>query len=411
MDKESLEKIIPAGLSGQIREKALDAAVLASSLLHMSKEDIVDRVAEIAKEHGIEPASGRTWMLFYKDVNERVKTSKEIIGIAQEPGAQVLGVGREADRYRARKADERQAAHHVPIPSMTMPGVTGVAYLAETDLTKARAAAAARGDDLATDALNKKDALAKAVRKQFSAEVGSHANSQSGRNGVYSRDQLADGWTGRGGEDRGAGTGTIGDDVGDSSAFGKVHLHVDNDLEQAVDSLETRVIKTKANSRRHVAAHHADVHRKVEIHHRKAAMHFKDRDYIGFRTLMENAHLLDDEHKGRGKAGGSPERERMSTHLKTNLLYASEATARGIQPDIMEAIRKLHDMPDPGPLGLDARARDRMDKSMSRLTEDFRVQKEANHNQREARKEKKAAKSRGAGKKRGPGRDDSGPER
>ncbi len=365
MDKESLEKIIPAGLSGPIREKAMDAAALATSLLHMSAHDVVDRVAEIAKEHGIDPASGRTWMLFYKDVNERIKTSKEIIGVAQEPGAQVLGIGREADQYRARRANERSAAHHVPLPSITIPGVTGVAYMAATEEA---------GD------------LGKGARKLFSEEVGSHGNSQSGRNGVYSWDQLATGWRGR--------EHAEGHDVGPVEFEGN-----DAKRDPALDP----VADVKG---RHHENHAAAAHCRVETLHRKAAMQLKDRDYIGFRTFMENAHLLDAEHKGRGKSNGTQvpaEQERIATHLKTNLLYVDEDAARGAQPDIMKAIRNLHNLPDPEPLGLDARARDRMDKSMGRLTGDYRDWKKANREKSQAQKEKKAA--RVAGKKRG------GPER
>ncbi|MBN6741371.1 hypothetical protein JKG47_12640 [Acidithiobacillus sp. MC6.1] len=409
MDKKSLEKIIPTGLTGPIREKALDAAVLATNLLHMSSQDVVDRVAGIAKEHGIEPASGRAWMLFFKDVNERIKTSKEIQAIAQSPGAQVLGIGREADRCRARRADERQAAHHVQPPSMTVPDVTGVAYLANLAIT---------GKKLPADHDPVK-AARKAANRLFSAEVGSRVNSQSGRNGVYSWDQMATGWSGQGGEDRGAGTGAVGDNVSDASAARQVYTQRGDYEESTVIDRKDRHEHTDHRERSDRAAGilaTRAARRDVGILHRKAAMHLKDRDYIGFRTFLENSHILDADHKGRGRAKGNGfpsehDQDRISTHLMTNLLYTSEAGARGMQPDIMEAIRKLHDLPDPGPLGLDARARDRMEKSIWRLTGEYRDQKDANRNQREAKEEKKAAKAKGAGKRRGPGRDDTGPER
>lgn len=59
MDTESLEKSSPAGLTGPVREKALDAAAFATWLLHMSIQGIVVLVQEIATEHGIEPALRR----------------------------------------------------------------------------------------------------------------------------------------------------------------------------------------------------------------------------------------------------------------------------------------------------------------------------------------------------------------
>ncbi|MBU2771596.1 hypothetical protein [Acidithiobacillus caldus] len=372
MDKEFLEKIIPAGLTGPIRDKALDAALLANSLLHMSKEDIVNRVAEIAKEHGIDPTAGKSWILFYRDVNERLKHSELLGRIAKEPGAEALGIGYEADQYRARKSDERSAAHNTPSPSMTIPDVTGVAYIA------------AQGQD---------GDLVEAVRKEFSAEIGSHADSMSGRNGVFSWDQLATGWTGgQPGEHSGSGVGDV--DIADAAPVRTVHDQLDSTLEPTIEDLQ------HGQSEHESAAQH-----QVETLHRKAATHLKDRDYIGFRTFLENAHLLDDEHKGRWKADGSQapaERERISTHLMTNLLYTSEAGARGVQPDIMKAIRKLHDLPDPGPLGLDVRARDRMDKSIEQLTDDLRKRKETSRSRREAMDAKK---------RRAPCRDDSDLER
>ncbi|EGQ60419.1 hypothetical protein GGI1_00310 [Acidithiobacillus sp. GGI-221] len=64
--KAMVETLVPAGLTGAIREKAVDAMFLSISVLHMSLADVQRRIQEIAMVH--HPwTSPQVWLKFHRE--------------------------------------------------------------------------------------------------------------------------------------------------------------------------------------------------------------------------------------------------------------------------------------------------------------------------------------------------------
>ncbi|EGQ60420.1 hypothetical protein GGI1_00315 [Acidithiobacillus sp. GGI-221] len=222
---------------------------------------------------------------------------------------------------------------------------------------------------------------AMAFSEGISGEVGDHANSVSGRNGIYSWDQKATGWRGGDGQD---GTGKV---VWDQKATGwggdgqdgtVAVVNPERNIADAATPVKTHgemVISGGDDDRdsdREAELDRAEVD--AETIHQKAAGHLNDRNYIGYRTFMENAEILDMDHKGRGKAaknrdGNDQEPERITAKLKTNLWLASDDSARGAVPDIMKKIRELQGLPEPSVMT--RKALERMETPLDKLVADF----------------------------------------
>ena len=208
--------------------------------------------------------------------------------------------------------------------------------------------------------VNDPSGAAKAFSEGISGEVGNHANSVSGRNGVYSWDQKATGWGGDGQD----GTGAVVKperDLADAATPAKTHGEGEMMVSGGDDDLD---------SDREAILDHIEVD--VEAIHRKATYYLNDRNYIGYRTFMENAEILDRDHKGRGKAAKNcdgREPDRISAKIQTNLWLVSPDSARGAIPDIMKKIRELQDLPEPAVMT--KKALERMETSLDKLVADY----------------------------------------
>ena len=225
--------------------------------------------------------------------------------------------------------------------------------------------------------VNDPSGAAKAFSEGVSGEVGDHANSVSGRNGVYSWDQRATGW---GGDGQGGGTGAVVKperDIADAATPAKTHGEGemivsggDDDRDQNREIVSGGDDDRDQNRESELDQMEVD----VETIHQKAASHLNDRNYIGYRTFMENAEILDMDHKGRGKAaknrdGNEQEPDRITAKLKTNLWLASDDSARGTIPDIMKKIRELQDLPEP--VVMTQKALERMETPLDKLAADL----------------------------------------
>ena len=159
-----IESMIPPGLSGQIRDKARDALMTAMVILGMSRTDIQDCIQEIAKENGLTPQSARVWLLFGKEMSDR----------AQAVGTQVGNEGRKKT-FSQNLGYGRNDTQTLGLDAVFRRGATGTGI----------------GKDAADD-----------MRAELNREAGHHANSLSGKGGVFSYDQMVDGW-GKGGGGQG----------------------------------------------------------------------------------------------------------------------------------------------------------------------------------------------------------------
>ncbi|MGC9217527.1 hypothetical protein [Acidithiobacillus sp.] len=397
-----IDTMIPAGLTGQIRDKARDALMTATVILGMSRMDILDRIQELAKENGLTPQSARVWLLFDKEIQDRAKT-----------------VGREVgDKGSARSLSKGLGYSRNDLGTLGL----GAAFRREVTGTGIGSGAA---DDM---------------RRELNREAGHHGDSLQGRHGAFSYDQLMDGW-GTGGDSQGAEAigldGQDGDDgldmeiegeIGSDSAkmnfdaherlpgasvmtpddLGEVQLvgaarrsesgHVvdGQDLFQAgKGGVSGGWYKNASarNPRREAAmeraeAHVAQLNRKMggfrgtdeefaafaKEHPgldknqlrllRKGLSH---KDYLGWRVYMENGDLLGN----RGKSDG-----RISTVTRACLFLASEDSARRFQNSLREKIRLFSLLPDPGMEKVSLDHAIRMGKPLERLVEEHKARVE-----------------------------------
>jgi hypothetical protein len=327
--KAMVETLVPAGLTGAVREKAIDAMFLSISVLHMSLGDVQRRIHEIAMDHHQPLDSPKVWLKFNREVQALSLTSDPVKDLADRLPTDVRL------KFVASVSTAKKILGYSP---EDVRGLLSVVQMGN---------------------VNDPVGAAKAFAEGVSGEVGDHANSVSGRNGVYSWDQNATGWGGDGQD----GAGAIVKperDIADAATPAKTHeeMIVDDDRDPDRDR-ESELDRAEVD---------------VEIIHKKAASHFHDRNYIGYRTLMENAEILDMDHKGRGKAaksrdGNEQEPERITAKLKTNLLLASEDSARGAIPDIMKKIRELQDLPEPSVMT--KKALERMETPLDKLVSDL----------------------------------------
>ncbi|WP_428946879.1 hypothetical protein ACQUQQ_08705 [Acidithiobacillus ferrooxidans] len=383
-----IDAMIPAGLTGQIREKARDAAMTAMMILGMSRTDILDRVQEIARENGLTPQSARAWLLFGKEIQDKATDVGRDVGDkgSRRTFATALGYGK----------------HDT--------GTIGLGAVFRREVT-----GTGIGKNAADD-----------MRRDLNREAGHHGDSIGGRKGAFSYDQMVDGWGG-GGMDGHRGAGAAGLDGQDGDAdldmeiegdFGSDGAQVDFDEEERLpgasvmtprDLGEVHLADGARRDKSGRVVDRSDVFRasqggqarrnpravQMELaEHAVAALNRKmggfrwtdeefaafakantgldknqlrllrkgltDTDYLGFRVYVENGHLLND--KGRGG-------DRISTRTRACLLMASEDSARRFQNSLRAKIRLLSRIPDPGMATVSIEHAKRMGESLARLTE------------------------------------------
>ena len=328
--KAMVETLVPAGLTGVVREKAIDAMFLSISVLHMSLEDVQRRIQEIATVHHQPLDSPQVWLKFNREV--------QALSLTRDPVKDL------ADRLPPKERSEFLAS------VCTAKKVLG--YSPED--VKELLSVVQMGN------VNDPVGAAKAFSEGISGEVGDHANSVSGRNGVYSWDQKATGWGGDGQD----GTGAVVKperDLADAATPAKTHGEGEMIVSGGDDDRD---------SDREAILDHIEVD--VEAIHRKATYYLNDRNYIGYRTFIENAEILDRDHKGRGKAAKNrddQEPDRITAKIRTNLWLKSDDSARGAIPDIMKKIRELQGLPEPEVMT--QKALERMETPLDKLVADL----------------------------------------
>ncbi len=331
--KAMVETLVPAGLTGVVREKAIDAMFLSISVLNMSLEDVQRRIQEIAMAHHQPLDSPQVWLKFNREV--------QALSLTRDPVKDLAGrlPPKERSEFLASVSTAKKVLGYSPEDVKELLSVVQMGNV------------------------NDQSGAAKAFSEGVSGEVGDHANSVSGRNGVYSWDQRATGW---GGDGQG-GTGAVVKperDIADAATPAKTHgegeMIVSGGDDDRDQNRESELDQMEVD---------------VETIHQKAASHLNDRNYIGYRTFMENAEILDTDHKGRGKAAKNrdgneqQEPERITAKLKTNLWLASDDSARGAIPDIMKKIRELQALPEPSVMT--QKALERMETPLDKLVADF----------------------------------------
>ena len=326
--QDLVDTLVPAGLTGAVREKAIDAMFLSISVLHMSLEDVQRRIREIAMVQHQPLDSPKVWLSFNREV--------QALSLTRDPVKDLAGrlppKGR--SEFLASVSTAKKVLGYSPEDVKELLSVVQMGNV------------------------NDPVGAAKAFSEGISGEVGDHANSVSGRNGVYSWDQKATGWGGAGQD----GTGAVVKperDIADAATPAKTHgeMIVSGGDDDRDPDRESELDQTEMD---------------IETIHQKAAYYLNDRNYIGFRTFMENAEILDTDHKGRGKAAKNcdgREPDRISAKIQTNLWLASADSARGAIPDIMKKIRELQDLPEP-PV-MTKKVMDRMNTPLDKLVADL----------------------------------------
>lgn len=397
-----IDTMIPAGLTGQIRDKARDALMTAMVILNMSRVDILDRIQELAKENGLTLQSARVWMLFGKEVQDRAKVVGREVGDKGSGRTLSQGLG-----Y------SRNDAMTLGLGAVFRREVTGTGI----------------GENAADD-----------MRRELNHEAGHHGDSIKGRNGAFSYDQLMDGW-GAGGDGQGGETigldGQDGDDGLDmeiEGEFGSDGAQIDPDAHERLPGASVMTpddlgeVQLAGGARRSESGHVVDRQDLFQAgkggisggwfqnasrrnNHREAAMEradayvaglhrkmggfrgtdeefsafakahpdldknqlrllrkgMKDTDYLGWRVYMAHGEILGNRSKSDG---------RISTVTRACLLLASEDSARRYQNSLREKIRLFSLLPDPGMEKVSIDHAIRMAKPLERLAEEHNARVE-----------------------------------
>jgi hypothetical protein len=396
-----IEAMIPAGLAGQIRDKARDALMTATVILGMGRTDILDHIQELAKENGLTPQSARAWLLFSKEMQDQ----------AQSVGREVGGKGSQRT-FSHGLGYNRGDAGTIGLDAVFRREVTGIGAGKKGNA----------GDDM---------------RVELNREAGHHGDSIQGRRGAFSYDQMVDGW-GAGMGSQGAGAVGLDIDVGldmeTENEYGSDGAQLDLDEHERlpgdsvmmpgdlhgvqlvgggmrgasgheIDSRDvfsagkgglsggffkaSQQLDPRAAAMERAEAAVAGLNRKVggfrgtdeefaafakanpDLDRNKLRLIRKgmsDKDYLGWRGYSENGHLLGN----RGHSDG-----RIATQTKACLLMASEDSARRFQNELRAKIRLFARIPDPGVEKLSIEHLERMQKSLPRLMEEHRVRVEA----------------------------------
>lgn len=403
-----IEAMIPAGLAGQIRDKARDALMTATVILGMGRTDILDHIQELAKENGLTPQSARAWLLFSKEMQDQAQAVGHEVGTKGSQRTFSHGLG-----YN------REDTGTIGLDAVFRREVTGIGAGKKGNA----------GDDM---------------RVELNREAGHHGDSIQGRRGAFSYDQMVDGW-GAGMGSQGAGAVGLDGDVGvgldmeTENEYGSDGAQFDLDENERlpgdsvmmpgdlhgvqlvgggmrgasgheIDSRDVFSAGTgkggglsggffkaaqrfdqrerEANNDRG-AADVAGLNRKVggfrgtdeefaafakanldldKNQLRLIRKGMSDKDYLGWRVYSENGHLLGN----RGHSDG-----RIATQTKACLLMASEDSARRFQNELRAKIRLFSRIPDPGVEKISIEHLERMQKSLPRLVEEHKVRVEA----------------------------------
>jgi hypothetical protein len=405
-NRQSLvEAMIPAGLTGQIRDKARDAAMTAMVILGMSRMDIMEHVQQLALDNGLTPQSARVWLLFNKEIQDQ----------AQSVGRQVGGKG-SRHTYAQGLGYSRNDTKTIGLGAVFRRAVTGIGA-------------------------GKKGSAVDDMRVEMNREAGHHGDSIQGRNGAFSYDQMVDGWTGTGGDGQSAGAigldgleGDTGLEIGHEDSVNEL-LGSETDHPDGSDQVDDKYGKPgvgdkggrqaspyvvdqqdaflagasgslnggwfkaaqqQAQQQRSQECRNGAMDRAIAGLDRKVGgfrgtneefaafakanpdldknqlrllrKGLSDKDYLGWRVYVENKHLL-------GNKGQSD--SRIVTQTKACLLMVSEDSARRAQNDMRAKVRLFSRIPDPGVEKLSIEHLERMQKSMPRLVEEHRVRVEA----------------------------------
>lgn len=392
-----IDAMIPAGLTGQIRDKARDALMTATVILNMSRTDILERIQELAKENGLTPQSARVWLLFSKEMQDQAKA-----------------VGRDAGDKGSRRTFAQ-----------------GLGY--SRDDTRTLGLGAVFRREVTGKGIGKSKSAVGDMRRELNREAGHHMDSIQGRHGAFSYDQMVDGWASAG-VDGHQGAGAIGLDGQDGDAdldmeiegdFGHDGARIDFDEDERLPGASVMTprdlgeVQLADGAMRNKSGHvvdRSDVFRAGQgglarrnprevamerAEHTVAALNRKlggfrgtdaefaafakanpdldknelrllrkglsDKDYLGFRVYQDNAQLLD--NKGR-------ESDHISTQTRACLLMASEDSARGFQNRLRAKIRLFSRIPDPGMEKVSIEHAIRMAKPLERLVEEHAAREE-----------------------------------
>jgi len=401
-----IEAMIPAGLTGQIRDKARDALMTAVVILGMSRTDILEHIQEIARENGLTPQSARVWLLFSKEMQDRAQALGRQVGDqgSQRTYAEGLGYGRKDTR------------------------TLGLGAIFRRELTGLGA--------------GKEGNAADDLRVELNREAGHHGDSIQGRNGAFSYDQIVDGWGGAGDGGRGVDENDRVGVFGLDGREGEASLDMETENEYGADGAQIDFdeherrpgdsvmtpddlgeVQLAGGTRRSESGHEIDsrdvfvagkgrlsggwskaVQRreaKLEMAERRvAALERKlggfpgtdkefvafakanpdldrnqlrlirkglnDKDYLGFRAYAENSYLLNNTGNGRGHGDG-----RIVTQTRACLLMTSEDIARRFQNTMRAKVRLFSRITDFPKEKVSIEHASRMAKPLSQLAAEY----------------------------------------
>ena len=412
-NSSNIEAMIPAGLTGQIRDKARDALMTATVILGMSRTDILDRIQDLAKENGLTPQSARVWLLFSKEMQDQARAVGQRVGDqgSRNTFAQDLGY----KQVRGNRTTLGDTAT-LGLGAVFRRGATGTGI----------------GENAADD-----------MRVELNHEAGHHANSISGKNGAFSYDQMVDGWGGAGGGGRDADgvgldlglegqDGDTGLDMETENEFGAdgLQLDIDDHERRHGDSVMTPVdlhdVQLPDGRQRGASGHEID---RLDVFragkgglsggwHKNASRRnateasveraetwmdrvkgavggfpgtddefsgfakanpdldknqlrllrkgMNSKNYLGFRSYVENGHLLSNTGNGRGHGDG-----RIVTQTRACLLMTSDDAARSAQNAMRAKIELFSRIPPFPKEKISIEHAIRMAKPLSRLADEY----------------------------------------
>lgn len=295
-EKDWIEHLVPAALTGQLREKALDATRLAVTIFHMSPDDVAEAIGRVAQDRGVLVNSPKAWIGFYRDV----------VG-------QMDAVGQEVTGSRLGAVGNRLGYTSAETKALYQSGVF------EHVAGSSHPASPADQNQLGTTSL----------KRRFSEDRGRTGNGRIGMNNNFSLNSLLEKGVDFSADERSAASGN-------------------QDADEAL-----------------VGKHILD---------RKMAQFATRSQYAAYITFIDNAHLLSGESLRPGPRRSDDLKETIVTALKTNLLLASNDSARGAWHEYRDAFERIAGREDPGEQ-LTPRAQDRLSKPHERVIREFQAEK------------------------------------
>jgi hypothetical protein len=296
-DSDWVEHIVPVGLTGQLRAKALDATRLAVTIFHMSADDVTEAIAQAAQDRGVPVDSPKAWVGFYRDMT-----------------GQMDAVGREVTDSRLSAVGNRLGYTSAETKAIYQSGVFEHAA----------------GSSHSSPPADRDHAGTASLKRQFSEERGRPGNGRVGMNNNFSLNTL---------------------------------------LEKGVDfsaSEESSATEGNQNADEAMAG--------KRILDRKMAQFATRSQYAAYITFIDNAHLLGRDSLRPGPRRPDDLKETIVTALKTNLLLASNDSARGAWHEYRDAFQRIAGRDDPGE-PLSPRAQDRLNMPHERVIREFQAEK------------------------------------